>query len=108
MFFESISLGQYIFFASCLVGIGLFGILTTVDNIISYIISLELIFLAINIIFVAIGRFHGNVNGQALVIFILSITAAEIATIIGITIMHYKNHGTISIESTANLNEITN
>ncbi len=101
-----ISLQDFIIFAGLLAGVGIFGILRTVNNIISYVISLEIVFLAINLLFISIGSYHGNIDGQSMVIFILSITAAEVATILGITIMHYKNHGTISIESAQNLNEI--
>jgi len=105
MFFEDIGLTQYIFLSFALLGIGLFGLLSNKSNIISYIISLEIMFLAINLILISIGRYIGNMQGQALLIFILSITAAEIVVILGLVIFHYKTYGEISIESTKDLKE---
>ena len=88
-----------------LFAIGLFGFLNNKKDIISFVISLEIIFLSINIVLVAISQFIGNPDGNAFVILILAACAGEVAVLLGIIILHYKNHGEISINSSSNLNE---
>ncbi len=108
MLFESISVFHYIIVSILLLGVGLYGILSNRDSIISYILSLEIMFLAINLMFVAIGAMHKNISGQGILIFILSITAAEVAIILGLVITHYHNKGEISIASNESLKETNN
>lgn len=89
----------------CLVfGIGLFGFLTNVGSIIAYVISLEIMFLALNMIFVTISSLI-DVQGDGFVVLILAVTAAEVALLLGIIVLHYRRHGTIDARSIEEIRE---
>lgn len=99
MLFGNISIYHYIVVSFLLFGVGIFGILSNKNSIMSYILSLEIAFLGLNLCFVAIARFAGNVSGQGLLVFILAITAAEVSLIISAIILHYKRFNEISVKS---------
>ncbi|QED23704.1 NADH-quinone oxidoreductase subunit NuoK [Candidatus Deianiraea vastatrix] len=105
MFFHSIGLAHYLSFSSALMIIGLFGLISNRSSIISYIISLEIMFLAVNLMLVSISKYVANLQGQTLLIFTLCVTAAEISVILGLAIFHYKTHNTISSNSLNTLSE---
>lgn len=64
-------------------------------------------FLALNLMFVATGYMHANISGQSMLIFVLSITAAEVAIILGLVITHLNKRKNIFVSSMENLKEIS-
>lgn len=99
-------LTYYLLMSFLLFIIGFIGFLTNKKNIISYIISLEIVFLAINLLFISISSKIGNVDSQILTIFILSITTAEIALGLAIIIKHFKICGSLDVSTMLNINEL--
>ncbi|MGV3278174.1 NADH-quinone oxidoreductase subunit NuoK [Rickettsiales bacterium LUAb2] len=65
--------------------IGIIGLFVNKKSIISILMSVELMFLAININFVVFSSYLHNYVGQIAVLFIMAVSAAEIA--IGLTIL---------------------
>jgi NADH-quinone oxidoreductase subunit K len=96
---------DYIIVSGLLFTIGLFGVVANRKNIISYILSLEIMFLAINLLMLTGAKMHANVAGHGMVIFILAVTAAEVAIILGLVISQYKTADKISIESIETISE---
>ena len=96
---------EYIIVSGLLFTVGIFGVMTNRKNIISYILSLEIMFLAINMLLLTGAKMHANVAGHGMVVFILAVTAAEVAIILGLVIAHYKTHNTISIDSVETIKE---
>ena len=68
-------------------------------NIISLLMSLELMLLAVNINFVAFSYYLHNLAGQAFAIFILTIAGAEAAIGLAILVIYYKNKHNIEVEN---------
>lgn len=91
-----ISINDYLFLSTMLFVVGLFGMLLNRSNIIYLLMSLELILLSVNLNFVAFSTFLQDYTGQIFVIFILSITATEVAVGLSLLVLLFKNNNTIS------------
>ena len=65
--------------------------------------SLELMLNAANLALVAISRFRGNLNGQIMVFFIVTVAAAEGAIGLGLLIALFRN---LKEVGTAHLNKM--
>ena len=81
-----ITLGHYVILSAILFGIGIFG-LATRRNAIGILMSIELLFNAVNINMVAFSRFLGPEAGlgELFTIFIITVAAAE--SILGLAII---------------------
>jgi NADH-quinone oxidoreductase subunit K len=77
--------------------IGVIGVIVR-KNIILILMSLELMFNAANLAFIAFARLHQNIDGQIIVFFIMAVSAAEVAIGLAITIMIFRNHKSINID----------
>jgi NADH-quinone oxidoreductase subunit K len=91
-----ISVNDYLFLSTMLFVVGLFGMLLNRSNIIYLLMSLELILLSVNLNFVAFSTFLQYYTGQIFVIFILSVTATEVAVGLALLVLLFKNNNTIS------------
>ncbi len=83
---------QYLALAAVLFAIGVFGVLTR-RNAIGILMSLELMFNAVNINLVAFNKFIGpdNLTGQIFAIFVVVIAAAEAVVGLAIVLLLYRN-----------------
>ncbi|UCD64918.1 MAG: NADH-quinone oxidoreductase subunit NuoK [Candidatus Zixiibacteriota bacterium] len=83
---------HYLGLAAILFAIGLFGVLTR-RNVIGILMSLELMFNAVNINFVAFNKFvaAGELIGQMFAIFIVVVAAAEAVVGLAIVLLLYRN-----------------
>ena len=90
--------------ALVLIAIGLFGFLTR-RNMILMFLSTELMFQAAALAFVAFGRMWMDLSGQLMVIFILTVAAAEAALALGLVVLLYRRKETLSSEAWAELKE---
>ena len=82
----------YLYLAAILFSIGLYGVLTR-RNVIGILISLELMFNAANINFVAFNRYVMSepLLGQLFSIFIVVVAAAEATVGLAIVLLIYRN-----------------
>jgi len=78
--------------AAALFAIGLFGVISR-RNVIGILMSLELMFNAANINFVAFNRYIGadGLTGQMFAIFVIVIAAAEAVVGLAIVLLIYRN-----------------
>ncbi len=93
-----IGLSHYLTVSAILFVLGVFGIFINRKNIISILMSIELILLAVNINMVAFSSFLGDIAGQVFALFILTVAAAEAAIGLAILVVFYRNRGSISVE----------
>lgn len=68
-------------------------------NIISLLMSLELMLLSVNINFVAFSSYLNDLVGQIFAIFVLTIAGAEAAIGLAILVVYQKNNHNIEIEN---------
>ncbi|MBF0454733.1 MAG: NADH-quinone oxidoreductase subunit NuoK [Magnetococcales bacterium] len=92
------SLSHYLVLSALLFTIGIFGIFLNRRNVIIIMMSIELILLSVNINFVAFSRFMGNIDGQIITFFVLTVAAAEAAIGLAILVSFFRNRATIDVE----------
>ncbi|MHB1949344.1 MAG: NADH-quinone oxidoreductase subunit NuoK [Gammaproteobacteria bacterium] len=93
-----ISLSEYLIVAALLFGLGIAGMIVNRKNIISLLMSIELMLLAVNTNFIAFSHFMNNTVGQVFVFFILTVAAAEAAIGLAIMVVLYRKADTIEVE----------
>jgi NADH-quinone oxidoreductase subunit K len=93
-----LSLSDFLIVAAILFGIGMAGIIINRKNIITLLMSIELILLAVNTNFVAFSYYLHNVVGQVFVFFILTVAAAEAAIGLAIMVVLFRRRGTIEVQ----------
>ena len=78
--------------------LGVFGIFLNRKNVITILMSIELMLLAVNINLVAFSSYLNDIQGQIFTIFVLTVAAAEAAIGLAILVIYYRNSGSISVE----------
>lgn len=94
----SIGINHYMVVSSLLFTIGIFGIFLNRKNLITILLSIELILLAVNINLVAFSHQLQDITGQIFVMFILTVAAAEAAIGLAILVVYFRNRGSIAVE----------
>jgi NADH-quinone oxidoreductase subunit K len=94
-----IGLGSYLVVAAGLFTIGVLGIFLNRRNVILMMMEIELILLAVNINLVAFSAYLGDLTGQVLAMFVLTVAAAEAAIGLAILVIFFRGHGTISVDA---------
>lgn len=97
-FFGTIGIEHYLVLSSLLFVIGICGIFLNRKNIITILMSIELILLSVNINLVAFSVFLGDLTGQVFTVFVLTVAAAEAAIGLAILVTYYRNRGSIAVE----------
>jgi NADH:ubiquinone oxidoreductase subunit K len=99
-----ISITHILFVSTALFFIGMYGLFTR-RNMITMLMSIELILNSVNINFVAFNKYlyPGKLDGVFFAIFIITIAAAEAALAIAIIINLYRSHHSIDVEDASEL-----
>ncbi|AHX04237.1 NADH-quinone oxidoreductase subunit NuoK [Ehrlichia japonica] len=100
-----ITLNHFLILSAILFTIGVSGIFINRKNIITILLSIELMLLAININFTAFSVYLDNILGQVFVMFILTVAAAESAVGLAIIVVYFRNCGNIDIETANKMKE---
>lgn len=79
--------------------IGVSGIIFNKKNAILILISVELMLLAINFIFLVSSVYLDDRIGQIFALLILTVAAAESSVGLGLLVVYYRIQGSVSIES---------
>ncbi|MGI4976980.1 MAG: NADH-quinone oxidoreductase subunit NuoK [Janthinobacterium lividum] len=94
----AVTLGHYLAVAAVLLVLGIFGIFLNRKNVIVILMSIELILLAVNLNLVAFSAALGDLAGQILAMFVLTVAAAEAAIGLAIVVVYFRNRGSIQVE----------
>lgn len=97
-FFGSIGIMHYLTVSGLLFTLGICGIFLNRKNIITILMSIELILLAVNINFVAFSVMLNDLTGQIFAMFVLTVAAAEAAIGLAILVIYFRNRGSIAVE----------
>jgi len=97
---SGIPLEFYLILATVMFFIGIYGFLTR-RNLITILMSVELILNSVNINFLAFNRFlfPGKLDGHFFSLFVIAVAAAEAAVAIAIIINIYRRFNTINVET---------
>lgn len=101
---EQIGLQHILFVSISLFFIGVYGFLTR-RNLITMLMSIELILNSVNLNFIAFNKYlwPGRLDGVFFTIFIIAIAACEAAVAIAIIINLYRSHKSIDVESASEM-----
>jgi NADH-quinone oxidoreductase subunit K len=91
-------LQQYLAVGGIMFAIGLLGFMCR-RNLIVMFLCTELMFQGVAINLIAFGRYHGNFAGQAFVIFVLVIAAAEASLALGLVVLLFKQKNTLDADA---------
>ena len=85
-----IPLSHYLIVSAVLFAIGTAGVFMR-RNLITILLSIEIMLNAVNLTFVAFGRFLGTVDGQIITFFVMTVAAAEAAVGLAIVIALFRH-----------------
>lgn len=101
--FDTITIGHYVMLSTLLFVTGICGIFLNRKNIITILMSIELMLLAVNINFVAFSVAQQDLTGQIFAMMVLTVAAAEAAIGLAILVIYFRNRGTIDVEDIRSL-----
>lgn len=79
--------------------LGLWGVILNKSNLMIILMSIELMLLAVSLLFTINSVYLENIVGQIFVIMIIAIAAAESSIGLAILIAYYRLRGTIAVKS---------
>ena len=89
---------EYFFVSMVIFLLGMIGIILNRKNLILMLMSIELLLLAINLSFITFSVHLGDLKGQIISLFILTVAAAESAIGLAILVAYYRVRGTIEVQ----------
>jgi NADH-quinone oxidoreductase subunit K len=92
-----LTLNHYLFVGAVLFAIGTIGVLTRRNAIVIF-MCIELMLNAVNLTFVALSKYLGNIDGQIFVFFVMTVAACEAAVGLALMIAFYNNRESIDVE----------
>src|SRR5580704_1979737 len=95
---SALALQHYLSVGTILFAIGLIGFMCR-RNLIVMFLCTELMFQGVAINLIAFGRYHGNLSGQAFVIFVLVIAAAEASLALGLVVLLFRQKATLDADA---------
>ncbi len=93
----TIGLPHYLTVAAILFSLGVLGIFLNRRNVITLLMSIELMLLAVNINLVAFSAFLHDLGGQVFALFVLTVAAAEAAIGLAILVVYFRRRGSIAV-----------
>src|SRR5919202_311 len=101
---SAVPLSYILFVSTALFFIGMYGLFTR-RNMVTMLMSIELLLNSVNINFVAFNKYlyPDKLDGVFFTIFIITIAAAEAAVAIAIIINLYRSHKSIDVEDAAEM-----
>lgn len=91
-----VPLSAYLILSAFLFTAGVVGVATR-RNVLIIFMSIELMLNAVNLTFVAFSRFLYSMDGQIIVIFVMTVAAAEVAVGLAIIIALFRNIETVDV-----------
>jgi NADH-quinone oxidoreductase subunit K len=96
------TLNSYLLLSAVLFAIGTAGVFLR-RNLITILLSIEVMLNAVNLTFIAVDRFRGTVDGQIIVFFVITVAAAEAAVGLAILIALFRHRESLSPDAFTSL-----
>jgi len=96
------TLNTFLALSAVLFAIGSAGVFLR-RNIITILLSVEVMLNAVNLTFVAVDRFLGTVDGQIIAFFVMTVAAAEAAVGLAIVIALFRHRETLTPDAFTSL-----
>lgn len=99
-----VALENYLIVGAILFILGMIGFLSRRNMIVMF-LSAEMMLQGVAVNLVSFARFRGNLQGQAFVLFILTVAACEAAVALVLILMLYRNRQTLDVSIWQDLRE---
>jgi NADH-quinone oxidoreductase subunit K len=93
-----ITLNHYLVLSAILFTLGTAGVFLR-RNVISLLLSVEIMLNAVNLTFIAAGRHWASVDGQIIVFFVMTVAAAEAAVGLALVIALFRHRESLNPEA---------
>ena len=90
-----VPLGHYLIVSAILFALGTAGVFLR-RNVITVLLSIEIMLNAVNLTFIAFGRTLGSVDGQIIMFFVVTVAAAEAAVGLALVIALFRHRETLN------------
>src|SRR6266542_81035 len=90
-----VPLNHYLVLSGLLFSIGTAGVFLR-RNMITVLLSIEIMLNAVNLTFVAVGRYLNTVDGQIITFFVMTVAAAEAAVGLALVIALFRHRETLN------------
>jgi NADH-quinone oxidoreductase subunit K len=97
-----VSLNHYLVLSGLLFAIGTAGVFLR-RNLITVLLSIEIMLNAVNLTFVAVGRYLNTVDGQIITFFVMTVAAAEAAVGLALVIALFRHRETLNPDAFTSL-----
>lgn len=92
----------YLVLSAVLFSIGAFGVLVRRNPLVMF-MCIELMLNAVNLTFVTVGRAMSDINGQAIVFFVMVVAAAEVVVGLGIIVSIMRRRSGVNVDDLTEL-----
>ena len=99
---DTVTLNHFLILSGVLFAIGTAGVFLR-RNLITILLSIEIMLNAVNLTFVSVGRYLGTVDGQIITFFVMTVAAAEAAVGLALVISLFRHKETLSPEAFTSL-----
>ncbi|MFQ3650156.1 MAG: NADH-quinone oxidoreductase subunit NuoK, partial [Gemmataceae bacterium] len=93
---NAVSVESYLVVGAILFALGLIGFMSR-RNLIIVFLCAEMMLQGVALNFVAFARFHGNLQGQAMVLFLIAVAACEAAIALALILMLYRRKHSLDV-----------
>jgi NADH-quinone oxidoreductase subunit K len=93
----TVTVYHYLVVSAILFSMGTIGVLTRRNAIVIF-MCIELMLNGVNLSFIALSHFLGNMDGQIFVFFVMTVAAAEAAVGLALMIAFFRNKESIDVE----------
>jgi NADH-quinone oxidoreductase subunit K len=97
-----IPLSYYLILSATLFAIGATGVFLR-RNLITILLSVEIMLNAVNLTFVAFGRYNGDLDGQIITLFVMTVAAAEAAVGLALVIALFRHRESLNPDAFTSL-----
>jgi len=87
----------YLILSAILFSIGVLGVIIRRNAIVLF-LCIELMLNAVNLTFIAFGRYLNSIDGQVFVLIVMTVAAAEVAVGLGIIVALFHSKETTSVD----------
>jgi len=87
----------YLILSAILFSIGVLGVIIRRNAIVLF-LCIELMLNAVNLTFIAFGRYLDSIDGQVFVLIVMTVAAAEVAVGLGIIVALFRGKETTSVD----------
>jgi len=98
------ALQNFLAVGAVLFGVGLIGFISRRNMIVMF-LSAEMMLQGVSLSLVAWGRYHNDLGGQMLVVFIIAVAACEAAIALALVLMMFERKGNLDIANWQELRE---